>query len=190
MAVRGVEPGIPSDKSQNTGESRKKKHAVGSYGQRSVQTTFTNKAMGHKPEKLSVAEKRALKKAEKAAAAEAANNNPKADNESRDYSDPYSVVIELAKIADAMDANENPEMLSMLNTMIRQFLKDIDERQEREHERQQEERDQDRINDDVQKVRREKERTIQEMNRLKQVLATIEANTHIREQYLDNLSRR
>ncbi len=59
------------------------------------------------------------------------------------FSDPYAVVLELARIANGMDATKNPQVVLMLSETIAQMLRDIEKQKESKAEQQQEEQEQD-----------------------------------------------
>lgn len=58
------------------------------------------------------------------------------------FNDPYTVVLELAKLADGMNASQNPKVVVMLNETIALLLQQIRKQEEQRHERIREEQEQ------------------------------------------------
>ncbi len=140
-------------------------------------------------QKLSKAEQDILRQAERitrreqrkanraASKEEAINPNPPTAN----YSDPYTVVIELANMADSLDISQAPEAVLMLNQAISAFLKQIDKQEEQRAERIREEQEQDAQDQKIYQERREKEERIRQ-----QTLERITKENQLRQQWFND----
>ncbi|MTI14390.1 hypothetical protein [Sansalvadorimonas verongulae] len=195
MSVSGIDG--PSTAGESKPGRHKRKIAIGSYRRRRVESAFLGKRLGHKAPKLTPGERKALRKAARLqkAAEEAVQKTEKAEAIStaraemrRDYSDPFTVVLELARIADKMhpedyfDQGEYIKAVTAINTLISTLLKEIDKQQERKAEREREEHDQ-----DVQDQKCLEERRKQEKRKEVAALKEIEHANQLREEWLKSI---
>lgn len=196
MPVQGIDGPTPGGEPQPG--RHKRKIAIGSYRQRKVVTTFLGKMLGHKLPKKTPAEKKAIrktirmqraakkaaKKAEKAEAIKAAKAEMR-----KDYTDQFTVVLELARIANQMEVEnysnevEYIQAITNITTLITTLLRDIEKQQEREAERKQEEHDQEVADQKAYDERRRKEE-----DRKAKAMEDIRKANREREELLDNNS--
>ncbi|CAM3530294.1 hypothetical protein [Parendozoicomonas haliclonae] len=98
-----------------------------------------------------------------------------------DFSDPYAVVLELAKMADGMENSQNPKVVLMLTETINQMLKQIHEQEERRAENRREEQEQEEQDRKTYEQRRQQDDHIRQ-----QQLQRIEQENSQRQNRLNN----
>ena len=194
MSVQGIDGPTPAGEPQPG--RHKRKIAVGSYRQRKVVSTFLGKMLGHKVPRKTPAEKKAIRKTIRMqrAAEKAAKKTEKAEairaakaEMRKDYTDQFTVVLELARIANQMEQEnysnevEYIQAITNITTLITTLLRDIEKQQEREAERKREEHDQDVVDQKIYDERRRKEE-----ERKAQAIKEIEKANRLREEWLDN----
>ena len=132
---------------------------IGRHRGRSVEMYAPErKELGHPAPKLTSAEKAAIRKQIRAnrrqEQKQQIDNNQAAPAQKINSGNIYDIVLEVAALAEDIDAVHQPELARNMSQLLSNLLKIIDEYHEREAERQDEERELDRREDEMRRKER------------------------------------
>ncbi|MCL6271956.1 hypothetical protein M3P05_18715 [Sansalvadorimonas sp. 2012CJ34-2] len=174
-SVEGIEPGSsPSGAGINVeNQIQRLQNLIGHHGGRSVTLHRSGKKeFGHPIPRLSYADKKAIRKqireARKNENKNQAEATAQAPNVKANTGNIYDIVVEVATLAEQIDANYQPELAQNMARLLSNLLKMIDEFEEREAERKDEEREQDRRDQKIreqERAQKKHENEIVENNR-------------------------